>query len=129
MPDNTQPHHYSLVRVQSETNVLSIESQLGVKAVRLCKSLYKKANNPRNKPGDDGRVIVIQRWTKKSEIDPEKKKKFDMKIKVRKERGMFLCHLPHELMKFWKFGTNLRNISLFDKLLIHANLNLPTFSK
>ena len=75
MPSNTQPHHCSLVRVQSETNVLQRQSQLGVKPVRLSKSLYKKSNNPRSQPGGDGQVIVTQRWTKKAEIDPEKKEK------------------------------------------------------
>ena len=90
MPSNTQPQHCNLVRVQSETNVLQRQSQLGVKPVRLSKSLYKKSNNPRSQPGGYGRVIVTQRWTKKAEIDPEKKKKFDRKIKVREERGMFL---------------------------------------
>ena len=104
MPDNAQPRHFSLVKVQSETNVLQRQSQVGVKPVRLSKSLYKKSNNPRSQPGGDGQVILTQRWTKKAEIDPEKKKKFDRKIKVREERGMFLindsvCHLPHEFKK------------------------------
>ena len=104
MPDNAQPRHYSLVRVQSETNVLQRQSQLGVKPVRLSKSLYKKSNNTRSQPGGDGRVIVTQRWTKKAEIDPEKKKKFDRKIKVREERRLFLidnsiCHLHHKILE------------------------------
>ena len=104
MPDNAQPRHFSLVRVQSDTNVLQRQSQLGVKPVRLSKSLYKKSNKPRSQPGGYGRVIVTQRWTKKAEIDPEKKKKFERKIKVREERGMFLidnsvCHLPHEILE------------------------------
>ena len=108
MPDNAQPRHFSLVRVQSDTNVLQRQSQLGVKPVRLSKSLYKKSNKPRSQPGGYGRVIVTQRWTKKAEIDPEKKKKCERKIKVREERGKFHvgdsgCNLPHELMKFWKY--------------------------
>ena len=107
MPDNAQPYHYSLVRVQSETNVLQRQSLLGVKPVRLSKSFYKRSNNPRSKPGGEGQVIVTQRWTQKAEIDPEKKKKFDRKIKVIEERGMFLIddsgyHLPYDLMTFWK---------------------------
>ena len=79
-----------MVRVQSETSVLPSQSLLGVKPVRLSKSLYKKSNNPRSNPGGDGRVIVTQRWTTKAEIDPAKKKQFDRRIKVREERGMFL---------------------------------------
>ena len=92
MPSNTQPHHYSLVRVQSEANVLTRQSLLGVKPVRLSKSLYKKSNTPRSKPGGDGRVIVMQNWTKRHEIDPEKNNFFDRRIKVRGETLIFLIN-------------------------------------
>ena len=93
MPGNTQPHHYGLVRVQSEANVLPRQSQLGVKPVRLSKSLYKKSNTQSSKPGGDGRVIVTQRLTKKAEIDPEKKKKFDWRIKVRVSLAYFCWNI------------------------------------
>ena len=66
MPSNTQPQYYGLVRVQSETNVLTRQSLHGIKPVGLFKSLYKKSNNPRSQPGGDGQVIVTQRWTKKA---------------------------------------------------------------
>ena len=70
-----------------------------MKPVRLSKSVYKKSNNPRSEPGGDGRVIVMQNWTKRHEIDPEKQKKFDRRIKVRGETLIFLINDPyiHEL--------------------------------
>ena len=92
-----QAEHYSLVRTQSEANVLTRHTQGGLEQGRLTKSLYKKSNNQRNRQVGNDRHILAQRWNKKNEIDSEKRGKIDRRMKVRRDEikgSLILMFVP-----------------------------------